>query len=309
MAEQTRYLDYEGLKVYNSLVRKYDTKIDEKLAMPNDVGGIKKGTTAGVLSGKTFVQIFDDLLFPTIEPVSTDGTEKLTVKDASLVEIGAKRVITGTTTFTQGSWTNGGTYRGEATNYKFSVNDTEEKSGTESSCIYSERTFDVGTHTYQVEITYGAGSIPKDNKGTTYPDMQNTGNTVNTNATIKCAWPVFSSTNAKEQLTDDTIDKKILVEGKTFDIQFGNEITNKKFSKFIYPSTHELIKIEVYNPNSANPWITQDSSYFKTIDNITKKINGVDYTYRVWTRESAENPMLTNDTRYRFTLNKSTIEK
>ena len=36
--------------------------------MLSDVGGIDAGTTVSDLSGKTFVELFDDLLFPTLLP-------------------------------------------------------------------------------------------------------------------------------------------------------------------------------------------------------------------------------------------------
>jgi len=49
----------------------YNTAIDPLSISPNTVGGITAGTTAGSLTGKTMVEIIDDLLFPIVLPTYT----------------------------------------------------------------------------------------------------------------------------------------------------------------------------------------------------------------------------------------------
>jgi hypothetical protein len=46
----------------------YNTTLSPTLEMLSDVGGISSGTVVSDLTGKTFVEIFDDLLFPTLQP-------------------------------------------------------------------------------------------------------------------------------------------------------------------------------------------------------------------------------------------------
>ena len=56
--------------------------------MPNTVGGIASGTTAGSLSGLNLVQLFDDLLFPTVTPTYTIPTIGLSSTITGIKEVG-----------------------------------------------------------------------------------------------------------------------------------------------------------------------------------------------------------------------------
>ena len=49
---------------------------DTTLAMPTAVGGFAAGTTVGQLNGKSYNEMFDDLLFPSVNP--SHGTPSLT---------------------------------------------------------------------------------------------------------------------------------------------------------------------------------------------------------------------------------------
>lgn len=49
----------------------YDPIVDDATVVPTDVGGIDGGTTAGDLSGLSMNQMWDKLLFPTVNPVGS----------------------------------------------------------------------------------------------------------------------------------------------------------------------------------------------------------------------------------------------
>lgn len=66
----------------------YNTALDPALSMPTTVGGISSGTTAGSLYGKNFVQLFDDLLFPTVDPTYTIPTISLSSTVTGIREVG-----------------------------------------------------------------------------------------------------------------------------------------------------------------------------------------------------------------------------
>ena len=75
--------------VTNSLVdTTYNTSLDSSLSMPTTVGGIASGTTVASLYGKNFVQLFDDLLFPTVNPTYTIPTISVSSTITGIVEIG-----------------------------------------------------------------------------------------------------------------------------------------------------------------------------------------------------------------------------
>ena len=49
----------------------YDPVVDDATVMPSDVGGIDGGTTAGDLAGLSMNQMWDKLLFPTVNPTGS----------------------------------------------------------------------------------------------------------------------------------------------------------------------------------------------------------------------------------------------
>lgn len=67
----------------------YNTTLDSSLAMPTAVGGITIGTTVSQLTGKTIVQLFNDLLFPTVEPTYTVPTITMTGLSNQTLEAGS----------------------------------------------------------------------------------------------------------------------------------------------------------------------------------------------------------------------------
>jgi hypothetical protein len=63
--------------------------LDPSITVGTTVGGIAAGTTAGFLFGKNLVQLFDDILFPTLLPTYTIPTITLTSSVTGIYEIGA----------------------------------------------------------------------------------------------------------------------------------------------------------------------------------------------------------------------------
>jgi hypothetical protein len=66
----------------------YNTTLDPTLAVPTAVGGIPAGTTVSQLTGKTVVELFNDLLFPTVEPTYTIPTITMTGVASQTLEAG-----------------------------------------------------------------------------------------------------------------------------------------------------------------------------------------------------------------------------
>lgn len=68
----------------------YNTTLDNPdLEVPEDVGGFDAGTQLETLTGLTLVEMFDILLFPTIEPTYTIPTISLYGATNSIVEVGS----------------------------------------------------------------------------------------------------------------------------------------------------------------------------------------------------------------------------
>jgi hypothetical protein len=67
----------------------YNTLLDPTISMASAVGGLSGGTTVAQLTGKTFVSLFDELLFPTEPPTYTIPTISIGGVSNSTVEVGS----------------------------------------------------------------------------------------------------------------------------------------------------------------------------------------------------------------------------
>ena len=81
---------YSGLALTGrTLATTYNTTLDPTLSTVEDVGGIDAGTTVAELSGKTFVQFVDELLFPVANPTYTIPTITISGISSGTREIGS----------------------------------------------------------------------------------------------------------------------------------------------------------------------------------------------------------------------------
>jgi hypothetical protein len=70
-------------------VLSYNTFLEPTLAMPIAVGGIPAGTTVTDLYGDTFIDLFNELLFPTVQPTYTIPTISIGGVSNSIAEVGS----------------------------------------------------------------------------------------------------------------------------------------------------------------------------------------------------------------------------
>ena len=71
----------------------YNTNLSSDLEMNVKVGGIDAGTTVSDLTGKTLVDLFDDLLFPTVLPTYTIPEIQLQGLSSQTLEVGTTKSI------------------------------------------------------------------------------------------------------------------------------------------------------------------------------------------------------------------------
>jgi len=73
----------------NSLYSLYNTALDGTLTMDRNIGGLSAGTAVSSLTGRTLVQLFDDILFPVANPTYTIPTITMTGPSTQTLEIGS----------------------------------------------------------------------------------------------------------------------------------------------------------------------------------------------------------------------------
>lgn len=82
-----------GIIGNNTLFTIYNSQLSPTLEMGETVGGIEAGTAVSDLSGKTLVQMFNDLLFPTVLPTYTQPTIALNGLNSKTKEVGSTESI------------------------------------------------------------------------------------------------------------------------------------------------------------------------------------------------------------------------
>lgn len=183
-----------GLGIENDvLYTTYNTLLDSSLSMAETIGGLEAGTTVADLSGDTFVSLFNDLLFPTVNPTYTIPTISIGGVSNSTREVGTTLSLSITASATKndaGDYTqlrvlrNGSALVTDTTMTISSASDVPNQFGytnpnnpnsgfTLNSSPYSE-SYTVpapgGSSTststqYRVDGNYNAGLAKNDNKG------------------------------------------------------------------------------------------------------------------------------------------------
>ena len=182
-----------GLEIISgkTLTTTYNTTLDLTLETVEDVGGFPAGTTVAAISGKTFVEFVDELLFPVALPTYTIPTITMTGISSGTREIGSTisaslsvygnkndanpftqlrvlrngSLLSGYTSLTQLSITNIPSQFGFADpnnpNYRYTISPTPYS----ETHIIPYNTYPE-TVTYRGDGNYGAGLPKQDNKGT-----------------------------------------------------------------------------------------------------------------------------------------------
>lgn len=159
----------------------YNTALATGLAMPEAVGGYPAGTTVNDLLGNSFIQMFDDLLFPTVEAyISKSNYVTLAGVTTQTVEVGSGIAPSLVATYEPGDITNGDetagpNLTGDSNEMRFfspalagipPVVVPSSNIGNKSAPTYNV-TF--GSNRWYVECDYDAGS------GSYYDNKSNTG--------------------------------------------------------------------------------------------------------------------------------------
>lgn len=269
------------------IISEYTSGIeDTTLKMPNAVGGIAKNTTVGQLNGKTFSQMFDDLLFPSVDP--SHGTPSLSGfalnPSTSPVEIGTSVASISEAGLNKATWTtynNSLAYAGDITStvYTIKINGTTYTDRTSLPSKYTT----VGDQTYKAVVNYAAGPTPVNNKGVERPSLAASASSVTATRTVNVTYPWYASTSSASSNTP--VVKQDLISwnataGQMNTPEFELQPSNALAQVFKIP--REASTIQIYD-NGSGKWVTEakDTTYVKTTETIS--VNGHNVTYYVYT--------------------------
>lgn len=147
----------------------YESSLDPTVATVEKLGGIDAGTTVAQLTGKSYDEIFDTLIFPTVNPTFTAPSASISLKSYQNVqEIGANAPTAANfnVSFNAGAIT----LAGKKQNNRAGAQDMEA-----SKILYSSSKVEslpekvvAGAMDYYYRAAYAEGPQPKDSKGNNY---------------------------------------------------------------------------------------------------------------------------------------------
>lgn len=268
-------------------ILKYKSALSDDIATVNALGGIPAGTTVAQLKNKTFSQLFDELIFPTVNPTFEAPTASLALKNTSTTLIIQEVGTTGASVPVGASFNT--IYNPGA--IKIAGVKKQNRGGdlkANESFIYinnnpTNKTFPTeipeGIITYKYRAAYAQGPQPLDSKGNNYQIPLPAGTVDSAAVAINGVYPYFTNKDnngafAKLGLT---------IFNNLSAVKFKAEGPNKHTFKI--PAKYTLTKVELLNTLSGKYENYGIDKFTKTIENI--KVQGKQVTYAVYTRNDA----------------------
>lgn len=268
-------------------ILKYKSALADDIATVNALGDIPAGTTVAKLKNKTFSQLFDDIIFPTINPTFEDPTAYLSLKSTSTTPTIQEVGTTGAsvpvaasfdTTYDPGfiimagvkKTIRGGYVRPDESFIYINNDPANRKFPTE---------IPEGSITYKYRAAHNQGPQPLDSKGNKYQTPFPEGTVDSAAVTINGVYPYFTNKDNNEAFA-----KLALTTSNTLSaVKFKAEGPNKHTFKI--PAKYTLTKVELLNTLSGKYENYGIDKFTKTTENI--KVQGKQVSYAVYTRNDA----------------------
>lgn len=268
-------------------ILKYKSALSDDIATVNALGGIPAGTTVAQLKNKTFSQLFDELIFPTINPTFENPTASLRLKSTSTTPTVQEVGTTGASVPVAASFNteyNAGAIKIAGVKKQNRGGDLD--SG--SSFIYidnkpTNKTFPTeipeGVTMYKYRAAYQQGPQPLDSKGNNYQTPLPAGTVDSGAVTIYGVYPYFTNKDNNRAFT-----KLALSAYSTLSVvKFKPEGPNKHAFKI--PAKYTLTDVELLNTLSGKYENYGTDKFTKTTENI--EVQGKQVEYAVYTRNDA----------------------
>lgn len=265
-------------------ILKYKSALSDDIATVNALGGIPAGTTVAQLKNKTFSQLFDELIFPTVNPTFENPTAFLSLNRISIIqEVGT----TGASVPVAASFNT--VYNPGA--IKIAGVKKQNRGGdlkSNESFIYinnapANKNFPTeipeGSIIYKYRAAYAQGPQPLDSKGNDYQFPLPAGTVDSAPITINGVYPYFTNKDNNEAFA-----KLALTTFNTLTaVKFKAEGPNKHTFKL--PVKYTLTKVELLNTLSGKYENYGIDKFTKTTENI--EVQGKQVSYAVYTRNDA----------------------
>nr|DAX68172.1 MAG TPA: hypothetical protein [Crassvirales sp.] len=294
----------------------YTTDLPDSLVVPQTIGGINKGTKVSDLEGSTISQMFDNLLFPEVQPTIQAPSATIHFKDTfssnGVYEVGTTAPIAANfnTSFNRGTCT----VVGQADKNRAGALDSGNSfiyygGNTSTKALPAKVT--LGTMQYNYHAAYAQGDTlvtSKGNKASAIPNPLLAGSVDSSNLTIFGTYPYYcngqsasSSSGDSNFPTSATPNTKLPLYKWTDTLvgaKFASEAATGTRMQFMYSNRKKVTKVEFYNSISGK-WETFDTSNYNANSGIkTYSVQGTNETYNILTTTGP----LSGSVQYRFTM-------
>lgn len=294
----------------------YTTDLPDSLVVPQTVGGINKGTKVSDLEGSTISQMFDNLLFPEVQPTIQAPSATIHFKDTfssnGVYEVGTTAPIAANfnTSFNRGTCTVvGQANKNRAGNLDSGSSFIYYGGNTSTKTLPAKVT--LGTMQYNYHAAYAQGDTlvtSKGNKASVTPNPLPAGSVDSSNLTIFGTYPYYcngqsasSSSGDSNFPTSATPDTKLPLYKWTDTLvgaKFASEAATGTRMQFMYSNRKKVTKVEFYNSISGK-WETFGTSNYNAMSGIkTYSVQGTNETYNILTTTGP----LSGSVQYRFTM-------
>lgn len=294
----------------------YTTDLPDSLVVPQTIGGINKGTKVSDLEGSTISQMFDNLLFPEVQPTIQAPSATIHFKDTfssnGVYEVGTTAPIAANfnTSFDRGTCTVvGQANKNRAGNLDSGNSFIYYGGDTSTKALPAKVT--LGTMQYNYHAAYAQGDTlvtSKGNKASVAPNPLPAGSVNSSNLTIFGTYPYYcngqsasSSSGDSNFPTSATPDTKLPLYKWTDTLvgaKFASEAATGTRMQFMYSNRKKVTKVEFYNSISGK-WETFDTSNYNAKSGIkTYSVQGTNETYNILTTTGP----LSGSVQYRFTM-------
>lgn len=294
----------------------YTTDLPDSLVVPQTIGGINKGTKVSDLEGSTISQMFDNLLFPEVQPAIQAPSATILFKDTfssnGVYEVGITAPIAANfnTSFNRGTCTVvGQADKNRAGNLDSGNSFIYYGGDTSTKALPAKVT--LGTMQYNYHAAYAQGDTlvtSKGNKASVTPNPLPAGSVNSSNLTIFGTYPYYCNGQSASSYSGDsnfptsaTPDTKLPLYKWTDTLvgaKFASEAATGTRMQFMYSNRKKVTKVEFYNSISGK-WETFDTSnYTAKSGTKTYSVQGISETYNILTTTGP----LSGSVQYRFTI-------
>lgn len=294
----------------------YTTDLPDSLVVPQTIGGINKGTKVSDLEGSTISQMFDNLLFPEVQPTIQAPSATIHFKDTfssnGVYEVGTTAPIAANfnTSFNRGTCTVvGQADKNRAGNLDSGNSFIYYGGNTSTKTLPAKVTLNTMQYNYHAAYAQGDTLVTsKGNKASVAPNPLPAGSVNSSNLTIFGTYPYYCNGQSASSSSGDsnfpasaTPDTKLPLYKWTDTLvgaKFASEAATGTRMQFMYSNRKKVTKVEFYNSISGK-WETFDTSNYNAKSGIkTYSVQGTNETYNILTTTGP----LSGSVQYRFTM-------